>query len=83
MAVKLLTDKPDMSKLIFDIHEMGTFECRSGTVAVMSPTSYSGAMDRFDLPKGHYHVMLCGSNTKSVNLSQAQGEERYEVSFWL
>lgn len=72
----MLTDKLDRSKLICDIHEVGTFACRSGTVVVMSPTSYRGAMDRFDLPKGHYHVMLCGSKTKLVNLSQAQGEER-------
>jgi hypothetical protein len=82
VAVNVLTAKPDGSTLGCDIHEVGTFECRSGTVAVLSPTSYRGALDRFDLPKGPYHVQLCVRNPRSIDERQTHGEEVYEISFW-
>lgn len=81
-AVKVLTDEPDRSKPIGNLHKMGTFTGCSGTVVVMSQL-LTGSYGPIRLTEGPLPRHAVGPITKSVNLSQAQGEERYEVRFWL
>ena len=81
VTVKLLMRPPDMNQSGCDSQTVGTFTCRSGTVAVMCPTSYIGELERFALPQGHYNIMLRIYNGQTV-VSQTRGKERYEISFW-
>ena len=81
LTVKLLTRPPDLNQPGCDSQTVGTFTCRSGTVAVMGPTSYIGELEKFALPQGQYNILLRIYDSQTV-VSQTQGKERYEISFW-
>ncbi|MDQ2771922.1 MAG: hypothetical protein M3Y54_15645 [Bacteroidota bacterium] len=81
VTVKLLTRPPDINQPGCDSQTVGSFTCRSGTVAVMSPTSYIGELEQFALPQGQYNIMLRIYDGQTV-VSQTQGKEHYEISFW-
>ena len=82
VVIKIFHGEPDVEERICDIVALGEIECRSGTIAVMSPTSYIGDINKFDLPIGNYSVKLCVYDTDSIDFNQTHGEEVYEISFW-